>query len=376
MKKAFTLLEIVIFLAIFSIIIVAFLVIFVSLVNLQSNQSAVAEVNQESQFLLNQIQYNVASARLIDMTLDSAAGMLTLREFASSLDPTYITLSGGVAYLQQGSGSQLQSLTSNKVVVSNLLFTRHFNLNGSSTPFGTDSVSFSFTMSATSTNNQAYSQTFRSSATVLVPVGKIAMVQQANVASSTPSVSSLAATYTTANDTSSLLIAVVANTTSSATTTLADSAGNTWNIIASTSYPAYNTKLTVWDALNAKNSFNTVTASFGPGAGYATLYIYEYRGASTSSSFDASSTQLQPNTQTPSSGSANATSAVELLFGATYNGAALVPSSGAGFTLETSSTVSYAFVEDSTQYVTGPVAASWQYSGSTPSSSALIVTFK
>ena len=140
-----------------------------------------------------------------------------------------------------------------------------------------------------------------------------------------------------------------------------------------------NEKLTVFDALNAKNSSNTVTASFGPGAGYATLNIYEYRGASTSSSFDASSTQLQPDTQTPSSGSANATSAVELLFGVTYNGnTSEIPSAGTGFTLESSSTASVGnvYVEDSTQYVTGPVAATWQYSATTPSSTALIVTFK
>lgn len=603
-KRGFTLIELIVFIAIFSIIVVSFITIFVSLVQVQSNQSAVASVNEESQYLIQQIQYYVSSARLIDMTQDVAGNIITLREYSSSQDPTYIspgisfiqatttdgdgccqtltstatfvstttagdfiivdagtgngtnatyatgtisdtqgntftlatstlnpnasssiylyyaanikggtdtvtfawtnplirayqlaiseysgiaktnpldqvnwsgssvyplnalttgnvttanasdmlysfiffgppafgivptvssgwTLraqnedenifidsadddissigtysntfsslsssffgitqiaafkaapgiggSSGAVYLTEGVNGSPQTLTSNKVTVSNLSFTRHYNLNSSSSPFGTDSVSYSFTMSASSSDGSTYSQTFQSSVPVLNPVPKIVMLQQASAVNNSVSMSAVSSTYYTNNETSSLLLAVVTNTTSSATTSLSDTAGNTWNLVASTSYPAYNEKLTVFDALNAKNSSNTVTASFGPGAGYATLNIYEYRGASTSSSFDASSTQLQPDTQTPSSGSANATSAVELLFGVTYNGnTSEIPSAGTGFTLESSSTASVGnvYVEDSTQYVTGPVAATWQYSATTPSSTALIVTFK
>lgn len=591
-KRGFTLIELIVFIAIFSIIIVSLIAIFVSLVQVQSNQSAVASVNEESQFLIQQINYYVSSARLIDMTQDVAGSTLVLREL-SSQDPTYISppaislveaasfsapagggsstvtfntpttagelivveaytgpagnsitaptdnkgdtyteaydvtgiggaysyslwyaanvpagvvnvsstpgtgntnselsliaahytgiaisnpldvynatstgelspwASGAVTtgqadelmigqafewsnigltptgnwvaeatstdypnntymmftqqivdsvqmnasntgtetpdtgyvypgiatfkiltnpvYLTQGVNGTAQTLTSNKITVSNLSFVRHYNLNSRSSAFGTDSVSYSFTMSSPSTNGSTYSQTFQSSVPVLNPVPKIVLLQQASAEASTTSVSAISSTYYTNNETGDLLLAVVSNSTSSATTSISDTAGNTWSLVASTSYPAYNEKLTVWDALNAKNSSNTVTANFGPGAGYATLNIYEYRGASTSSSFDASSTQLQPDIKTPSSGSANATSAVEMLFGVTYNGnTSEVPSAGTGFTLESSSTASVGnvFIEDSTQYITGPVAATWQYSATTPSSTALIVTFQ
>lgn len=283
----------------------------------------------------------------------------------------------GSVYLTQGTGGTPQALTSNKVSVSNLAFTRHFNVGQTAGPFGNDSVSFAFTMSATSTNNKKYAQTFQSSATTFAPIGKIAMIQQTSTVSNNPSVASLAAKYITNNETSSLLIAVVANTTSSASVSIADSAGNTWNKIANVPYLSYNEEVNVFDAVNAKNSSNTVTATLGAGAGYASLSLYEYRGASTSSSFDASSSQLQPNTQIPSSGYANATSAVELLFGVNYDGnTAEIPIAGSGFVLETTSSVTHVFVEDTTQYVTDPVAAAWQYSGTAPSSSALIVTFK
>jgi hypothetical protein len=231
-------------------------------------------------------------------------------------------------------------------------------------------------MAATGANSQQYSAQFQSSAVVFAPVGKIAMIQQTNAANNGPIVSTLATTYATNNEAEDLLVAVVANTGSGASISLSDSAGNTWTQVASAPYAAYNANLTVWNALNAKNSSNTVTASFGAGAGYATLFLYEYRGASTSSSFDTSSTQLQPNTSLPSSGPANPTSSVELILGAGYNGTtAEIPSAGSGFTLETSSTVSHTFAEDSTQYITGPVAATWQYMGS-PSSSVLVATFK
>jgi len=70
-------------------------------------------------------------------------------------------------------------------------------------------------------------------------------------------------------------------------------------------------------------------------------------------------------------------SPVELLFGATYNGVpGEIPSAGSGFTLETTSTVAEVFAEDMNQYITGAVAAGWQYTNTTPSSSALIVTFR
>jgi hypothetical protein len=78
---------------------------------------------------------------------------------STSLDPSYITLASGTVYLQQPSGGTLQPLTSNKVYVSNLLFTRRTN------PPGHDAVSVSYAMAyyATSSVAQAFSQLFQTS---------------------------------------------------------------------------------------------------------------------------------------------------------------------------------------------------------------------
>lgn len=376
MKKAFTIIELLIYTAIFSMVVVALISILVSMFRLQTTQTATAEVNQQGQYLAQQIQYDVSSARLVDMTQDVATSTLVLRESTNAYNPTKITLSGGVLYFQQGTLGILQALNSSKVSVSNVSFTRHYNISTSSAPFGTDSVSYSFTVSATSTNNQLYSQTFQSSVAVLAPIPKIVLLQQAKGEANAASVASVGAAFPTNNESSSLLLALVSNTTTTASITVTDSASNTWSQVANIAYPAYNKTLALFAALNAKNGANSVTAAFGAGAGYASIYIYEYRGASTSSSFDASSSQLSANTATPSSGFAKPTSSIELLFGATYNGATTsTPSAGTGFTLETYSTVAYVYAEDMDQDVTGQVAATWQYPAVT-SSSVLIATFK
>jgi hypothetical protein len=378
-KKGFTLIELLVFVAIFALIIGSFVTILVAVISLQSNQSAIAEVSEQSQFFIQQIQYYVSGARLADMPLDSATNKIVLREPASAsiIDPTVIYVGGGVAYLQQGATSA-QAFTSSAVSISNFSVTRHYNINSSSSAFGVESVSYSFTMSSASApNGTSYSQSFQGSVALFSPVPKIAMVQQAKAESALPNVSSLSATFPSNNESGDMLIAVVANTASGATVTLSDSAGNSWNTKANATYPSYNTEISVLNAQNIINSSNTVTATFGgPTAGFASMFIYEYRGASTSSSFDVSANQTQSSNSSPSSGFANATSATELVLGVIHNAnTAEIPSGGAGFTLETTSTVSNAFFEDMNQFITGPTSANWQFSG-TPDSSVVVATFK
>jgi hypothetical protein len=96
-------------------------------------------VNEESQFLLQKIQYYVQLSSSVSTTQDVATSTLTLRMPASTTDPTIIGLSNGAAYIQQAGGA-LQPLTSNRVTVSSLSFTRHAN------PPGHDSVSVAFTL--------------------------------------------------------------------------------------------------------------------------------------------------------------------------------------------------------------------------------------
>lgn len=383
MRRGFTLVELLVFIAVFSAVVIGFVTIFIAATRVQSRQTSASEVETQAQFLLQQVQYYVGAARLVDMAQDVATGTLKLRQSSSatSSDPITIYASSGIVYLQQGAGGAAQALSSNRVTVANLSFTRHYNLTSSSTAYGTDSVSFSFTVSASNAgvgSSRYYSQSFQSSVAVLVPVPKIALVQQATGVNNAAGVSSVTASYGSNNATGSLLIAVVSNVgTSTATTSISDTAGNAWALIASTSFPAYGQKTVIYDALNAQSGANTVSTTFGTAVNYPSLFLYEYRGASTASSFDASSTLNQSGVASPSSGSANPTSSVELLFGVMYsNPSTEVPAAGNGFTLETTSSVSATYAEDTNFFITGPVSAGFLYSQTPPSSSVTLVTFK
>lgn len=157
-KRGFTLIEILLSVAIFSIIIIAFVGILVAITQIQVQTSSTASVNQESQFLLQKIQYYVETASVINIPTSTPTSTLQFFAASSSLDPEYITLSGGRVYLQQTASGALQPLTSAKVTVSNLSFTRNAN------PPGHDAVNVSFTMAYNTLNTlQAFSQIFQSS---------------------------------------------------------------------------------------------------------------------------------------------------------------------------------------------------------------------
>jgi type II secretory pathway pseudopilin PulG len=378
MKKGFTLIELLVFIAIFTLIIGSFIAILVSVINIQSREVAINEIDTQGQFLTQQVQYYIQTSRLVDMPVDTATSTMVLRESTSSFDPTTLMMSSGTIYIQQGSSGVFQPLTSNKVTVTNVSFTRHYNLNSTSSAYGSDSVSYSFTVVDGNTTSTQSSEVFQSSVTVPTPVAKIALIQQAKGESNSASVSNIATAYSSNNELGDLLIAVVANK-GNATSSITDSQGNTWNLVASTTYSSYTEVLSVYAALNAKAGANTVTATFGSGASYASVFLYEYRGASTASSLDKWAGQVQAATTTPSSGIVNPTSTAELLLGIDYNANTTeVPSPGGGYTLETSSTAnntSQVFVEDQDEYISGSVSAGWNYTG-TPDTTAMIVTFK
>ena len=142
-----------VFAVIFAIVAVAFTSILVSTLQVQSRQGSQAEVSGQSQFLLQQIQYYVERSSLIDIPQDTPTGTLKLWLGVNAQDPMFITLSGGTVYLRQTATGTLQALTSNKVTVSGLTFTRRAN------PPGHDAVSVAFTMAFNSANfKQAFSQ--------------------------------------------------------------------------------------------------------------------------------------------------------------------------------------------------------------------------
>ena len=157
-RKGFTLIEILIFTAIFAFAMVAILGILVVAYRVQNNQSSATEVAQQGQSLMQKIQYYVQGSSVVDIPQDVSTATLKLWLGIAIKDPTYFTLASGTVYFQQTATGTLQALTSNKVTVSNLSFVRHAN------PPAHDTVSVSFTIAYNSTNPlQAISELFQTS---------------------------------------------------------------------------------------------------------------------------------------------------------------------------------------------------------------------
>jgi prepilin-type N-terminal cleavage/methylation domain-containing protein len=158
MKRGFTLIELLIATAIFTMVVIAFISIFIAVAGVQARQTSVAAVNEESQVLLQKVQYYVELSSSVSSTVDASSSVLTLRMPSSSIDPTTLSLASGTVYIVQGVGGTPQPLTSGRVNVSTLAFTRHAN-----TP-GHDSVDVSFTMTYNTSNiAQMFSQALQTS---------------------------------------------------------------------------------------------------------------------------------------------------------------------------------------------------------------------
>ena len=158
-SAGFTLLEVLLFIGIFAVIIVGFMGVFITASSVAVRQSSSAEVASQSQFLLQQVQYYVERSSAIEITADTATSTLKLRMPLAAEDPTIIQLSGSGVTLQQAGGAT-RSLTSSKVNVSSLSFTRRTN------PPGHDAVAVAFTMQYNTANlKQRFSEALNTSVT-------------------------------------------------------------------------------------------------------------------------------------------------------------------------------------------------------------------
>lgn len=158
-RHGLTMIELLIFVGLFTLVIVGFISVLVLVININSRQTSANEVNVQSQYLLEQIKYYVERSSLIDISQDTSTSTLRLRMKSSSEDPTIFTVASGTAYIQKGSGGQT-ALTSSRVTVSSLTFRKRSN------PPGKDSVDVSFLMQYNTQNlKQSFFQSLSSGLT-------------------------------------------------------------------------------------------------------------------------------------------------------------------------------------------------------------------
>jgi type II secretory pathway pseudopilin PulG len=146
-RSAFTLIEIMLFAALFAVSTVGMMLILIAITRVQVRQSASVEVAGQSQRLLQIIQQNIEQSLNVELPTDVATTTLKLR-MAANADPTYIYTTGNIVYIKQTDGGTPQALTSDLVRITELTFVKRANDRGK------DSVAVNFTMAFNTSNLQ------------------------------------------------------------------------------------------------------------------------------------------------------------------------------------------------------------------------------
>lgn len=166
-RNGFTLVEFLMFAALFVIAILTFIGVLITVVRIQARQNAAAEVTQEAQFLVQTFQRYIEDASIIELERDNPSSFITLRMASSTADPRVICLGGTpgphacnplenyTLFFSENDGTP-QPLTSARVAITNLKFTRIGSFKGH------DAVRVEFTIQSRTQNpQQFFSQTIQ-----------------------------------------------------------------------------------------------------------------------------------------------------------------------------------------------------------------------
>lgn len=126
-----TLIEMLIYLAIFTVSAVLFVSILVAVTRVQNQQLSMDEVNQQLSFVANTIQRLVRDSSAVDIPVGTATTTLTLRMEDSAEDPIliYTDASSSAIYVSVAGGAP-QALTDTNVTVQSFLVTKYENPGG------------------------------------------------------------------------------------------------------------------------------------------------------------------------------------------------------------------------------------------------------
>jgi len=159
-KRGFTLIETIIYVVIFSMLIMA-IVSFLGTLQISRNHNQLKlEVNDQGSRISRIITSTIHSATAINSpTASQSATILSLEMASSTLNPTVFSLGGaGTLYITEGSQDAVP-LTNNKVLISNLVFANY------SQPVTSGVIRFSFNMgNMATTSSDSYSNNFYGSA--------------------------------------------------------------------------------------------------------------------------------------------------------------------------------------------------------------------
>jgi len=131
-SRGFTLIELIVYTAIFAIVAGILTSIFLVIINSQKKTSVSNEVTQQLNFVLVTAKRLIGDSSLVEAVYEGANPSSTCSSFCTlklrrtdpTKDPTIISSNASGIYLQEGSSTQV-TLTTNKVLVNNLRLVKH-----------------------------------------------------------------------------------------------------------------------------------------------------------------------------------------------------------------------------------------------------------
>lgn len=162
-KKAFTLVEIILYIGLVSIMLLVITSFFGVMIQSRLRNQAIADVNEQGVQVMQIILQTVRNATAINApTPGNSETSLSVNVNGAGLSPSVFSLNSGAIQITEGAGSAV-TLSSNRVILTSLTFT---NLTRSGTP---GAVRVQFTLSRVNPDGRkelSYNQTFYGSASI------------------------------------------------------------------------------------------------------------------------------------------------------------------------------------------------------------------
>jgi hypothetical protein len=146
-NSGFTFVEIILYIALISIVFGSLNSIGLITVREQQKSSVISEVGASGRFVSERIKREIRGAKGINSVTSSS---ISLQSFDASRDPTVIDMSAGVVRIKLGSGSTI-ALHPTNLVVNDLTFT-----NVTSSDAKSKNIKYSFTIQSATNSSQIY----------------------------------------------------------------------------------------------------------------------------------------------------------------------------------------------------------------------------
>ncbi|MBI4947969.1 hypothetical protein HY844_00185 [Candidatus Berkelbacteria bacterium] len=163
MKKAFTLVELLLYLGVSAVVLLSSSLFLGTILESRIKNQAISEVDLQGKQVTDLITQSLRESVSINSpTSGNSANSLSFNTPTASLNPTIVSLSGGAIHLKEGSGAEI-SLTNSRVVVTELSFTSMSN----SPAHGSVRIRFVLSYKNPSARSEfAYSKTFITTASL------------------------------------------------------------------------------------------------------------------------------------------------------------------------------------------------------------------